>query len=112
MPISKYYRVELNKETETLHVGFGQTTATNDILVPHVLGLLGLVGLCSVKGELGKFMGLRLKVNGAMSAPIVSALTHRLSHVVKYIAIFDPKMGGYVVTVSHQPGVNCGDIIH
>lgn len=55
--------------------------------------------------------GELLKVNGPISLPVSFVVSHRVSHLYKAIAMFDPKMSRYVVTSSHDPQYRLGDTI-
>ena len=52
-----------------------------------------------------------LKVNGAASLPVAFTICHAFAHVVPAIAVFDPKMVSYVVSVSHSPDFKVGDVL-
>jgi CRISPR-associated protein Csx3 len=52
-----------------------------------------------------------LKINGPISAPVSYVISHRVSHLYKAIAMFDPKMSRYVVTSSHDSKYRLGDTI-
>ena len=55
--------------------------------------------------------GELLKVNGPISLPVSFVVSHRVSHLYKAIAMFDPKMSRYVVTSSHDSQYRFGDTI-
>ncbi|MEA5489644.1 MULTISPECIES: hypothetical protein [Pseudanabaena] len=55
--------------------------------------------------------GELLKVNGPISLPVSFVVSHRVSHLYKAIAMFDPKMSRYVVTSSHDLQYRLGDTI-
>jgi CRISPR-associated protein Csx3 len=55
--------------------------------------------------------GELLKINGPVSLPVSYVISHRVSHLYKAIAMFDPKMSRYVVTSSNNPQYRLGDTI-
>lgn len=55
--------------------------------------------------------GELLKINGPISLPVSYVVSHRVSHLYKAIAMFDPKMSRYVVTSSYDPKYRLGDTI-
>lgn len=55
--------------------------------------------------------GELLKINGPISLPVSYVVSHRVSHLYKAIAMFDPKMSRYVVTSSHASNYSLGDTI-
>lgn len=62
--------------------------------------------------ETGELQGGELlKINGPISLPVSYIISHRVSHLYKAIAVFDPKMSRYVVTSSHDPKYRVGDTI-
>jgi len=84
---------------DTLTIGFGDP-ATNAELVQFV------------KDNAPEIKGIPLlKVNGPASLPVAAVLIHKYAHTVGSIAVFDPKLGGYVVSVSHNPEYKVGDVI-
>ena len=92
---------KMNLSGFVLTVGFG-TPATNIEIVKFV------------QKELDKMSGLGgqlLFINGPASLPVAFVLCHKLSHLYGVIAIFDPKLQGYVVSVSHTPQYQVGDLI-
>jgi len=50
-------------------------------------------------------------ITGRMPVWLASYLTTRLQHIAPYLAFYDPKLSGYVVTVSHVPSVREGTVI-
>lgn len=40
-------------------------------------------------------------LNGPASLPVACAIAHGVGHLYKEVAVFDPKMGSYVVAISH-----------
>jgi CRISPR-associated protein Csx3 len=91
----------LSLDGNVLRVSFG-SPASNDVIVKDAaqgLNDLGLVG------------GPILKINGPASLPVAVALAHGVTHLYGAVAVWDPKLAKYVVSVSHNPDFNVGDLI-
>ena len=82
-------------------VGFGDQ-AQNDAIVRDAQKAIENAG--GVGGRLAL-------VNGPASLPVAVVLAHHLLHRYAAVAIFDPKMAGYVVAASHGGDVELGDVI-
>jgi len=52
-----------------------------------------------------------LKINGPASLPVACVLTHKVAHLYGAIGVFDPKIGKYVVCITHNPAYKVGDLI-
>lgn len=85
----------------TLKLGFG-TPAQNDVIVRDAVA--------AVK-ELHLEGGKVVRLNGPASLPVAIAIAHEIGHLFGAVAAFDPKMGKYVVAVSHDPSLAVGDLI-
>jgi CRISPR-associated protein Csx3 len=83
-------------------IKFGTQPADNDLLVPAAIAAVQSLGLKGGKG---------LLFNGPASVPIAMALAHLVAHLYQFVACFDPKMGRFVVAISHSPDYRPGDII-
>ena len=83
-----------------LRLSFG-TPAQNDQIV--------LDAVCAL-GELELTGGQTVFLNGPASLPVACAIAHGVAHLFKEVAVFDPKMAGYVVAVSHG-GREIGSIV-
>ena len=55
--------------------------------------------------------GLAL-INGPASLPVAVLLGHRLSHRHGGVAVYDPKLGSYIVAVSHDPRWVVGSLVN
>lgn len=79
--------------------------ASNDILVQqaHVLSL-------ALKSD-STLHGNVARINGPASLPVAMAIASNICHVVPAVACFDPKLGCYVVAISHSPNYSVGDLI-
>jgi CRISPR-associated Csx3 family protein len=85
-------------------VGFNaEKPADNDEIVRDVLAGCGEIE--------SQIHGVILKINGRASLQVISVITHQFAHVVKVLAIYDPKLVGYVVTVSHSKQFKVGQVL-
>ena len=98
------YNIDLDNGG-VLRVGFG-TLAQNDQIVKDAKARLDEM---VATGELAG--GKVIKINGPASLPVAVAIAHAVSHLYGIVAVFDPKIGKYVVSVSHGPGYSTGDLI-
>jgi CRISPR-associated protein Csx3 len=55
--------------------------------------------------------GKIIKLNGPASLPVAVLISHELAHLYEVVAVFDPKIGKYVVSISHGPDYTPGDLI-
>lgn len=55
--------------------------------------------------------GKVIRINGAASLPVAMAIASNLAHIAPAVAAFDPKLGKYVVAISHSPQFKVGDLI-
>lgn len=55
--------------------------------------------------------GQVVRLNGPASLPVAIAIAHEIGHLFGAIAAYDPKLGKYVVAVSHDPAFAVGDLI-
>jgi CRISPR-associated protein Csx3 len=74
-----------------LRLSFG-TPAQNDEIVKDAVAALESLALTG---------GQTVFLNGPASLPVAVAITHGVAHLFQEVAVFDPKMAGYVVAVSH-----------
>ena len=88
-----------------LRVRFGET-AQNDQIVKDAAARLEEM---TTSGELTG--GQLLKINGPISIPVAFVLAHKLSHIYGAIGLFDPKIGKYVISITHNPAYKLGDLI-
>lgn len=88
-----------------LKVGFG-SPAQNDQIVKDAKARLDEM---VAKGELTG--GKVIKINGPASLPVAVAIAHAVNHLYETVAVFDPKLGKYVVSVSHGAEYAPGDLI-
>ncbi|AHJ29704.1 CRISPR-associated protein Csx3 [Nodularia spumigena CS-584] len=88
-----------------LRVRFGEP-AQNDQIVKDAAARLEEM---TTSGELTG--GQLLKINGPISIPVAFVLAHKLSHIYGAIGLFDPKIGKYVISITHNPAYKLGDLI-
>ena len=93
------YKIAL--EEDVLKVGF-DAPAQNDQIVQDAKSILEGMNLPG---------GPIIKVNGPASLPVAVVLAHHLNHLYEVVGVYDPKLGKYVVAVSHSPNHKVGDLI-
>jgi CRISPR-associated protein Csx3 len=101
---AEHYCVRLADETDgviTLEIAFG-APAQNDLIVRDAIAALARLELKGGKG---------IKLNGPASLPVAMALGHSVAHLYGFVACFDPKLGCYVVAISHDPEYKPGDLM-
>jgi CRISPR-associated protein Csx3 len=86
-----------------IQVSFGTTPAQNPEIVRAAQTALESLG------ELGGKLAL---INGPASLPAALVIGHALAHRFGAVAVFDPKLGSYVVAISHDPGFPLGGQIN
>ena len=97
------YKIE--KTGDVLKVGFADPAQNDQIVRDAVTRLNEMVtGKELIGGKL-------IKVNGPASLPVAVAIAHAIGHLYAVIAVFDPKLGKYVVSVSHDPEFTAGQLI-
>jgi CRISPR-associated protein Csx3 len=91
----------LSLDGNLLRVGFGDP-ASNDAIVKEVSESLKKMALPG---------GPLLKINGPASLPVAVVIAHGVTHLYGAVAVWDPKLSKYVVSVSHNPTFAVGDLI-
>jgi|APFre7841882793_1041355.scaffolds.fasta_scaffold103826_1 CRISPR-associated protein Csx3 len=98
------YKIDL--KDDILQVGFGYSIAQNDQIVKDAATQL------EEMARSGKLAGGQLlRINGPISIPVAFVLAHKLAHIYGAIGCFDPKLGKYVICITHNPAYNLGDLI-
>jgi CRISPR-associated protein Csx3 len=97
------YNIELNEDI--LEVNFGEPASNEQIVKDAAARLEEMAKSGKLRG------GQLLKINGPTSIPVAFVLAHRLCHLYGAIAVFDPKLGKFVICVTHNPAYNLGDLI-
>jgi CRISPR-associated protein Csx3 len=97
----------ISLQGNVLKVGFNpDQPAQNDVIVRDATARLGEM---KASGELSG--GSILKINGPASLPVAVAIAHGVLHIYETVAVYDPKLAKYVVSVSHTPNFRPGDLI-
>ena len=94
------YNVSLEKG-DLLRLSFG-AQAQNDQIVRDAVAALEALGLQG---------GKLVRLNGPASLPVAIAIGHAVGHLYGAVACFDPKLGKYVVAVSHDPDFVVGTLV-
>jgi len=102
--MATYYKISL-EQGNLLRVGFGDP-AQNDAIVREAVTRLESM---TESGELSG--GPMIKINGPASLPVAIAIAHAVAHLYEVVGVFDPKLGKYVVAVSHGATYKPGDLI-
>lgn len=97
------YSIEL--QDETLQVNFGEAGQNDDIVKDAAARLEGMTSMGKMTG------GQLLKINGPISIPVAFVLAHKVSHIYGAVAVFDPKIGKFVICITHNPAYKLGDLI-
>jgi CRISPR-associated protein Csx3 len=97
------YNIEL--QAGILRIKFGEP-AQNDQIVKDAATRLEEM---AQSGELAG--GQLLKINGPVSIPVAFVLAHKLAHIYGAIGFYDPKLGKYVICITHNPAYKLGDLI-
>ena len=98
------YRIECVSSTATrtdLKVGFARE-ANNATLVSDAKTQLDLLGL---KG------GALVTIDGPCSLPVAYAIAHAVCHKFGAVSVWDPKLGKFVVAISHRPDLAIGTLM-
>ena len=98
------YKIE-KEEGEVLKVGFGKPAQNNEIVRDAFARLEEM----REKGELAG--GELIKINGPASLPVAVVIAHATGHLYASIGVFDPKLGKYVIAVSHGEKYRVGDLV-
>ena len=98
----------ITRDSDVLRVAFGKPGDNDQIVKDAVARLDAMTKVPQSEnprqvgtGELSG--GGLLTINGPASLPVTMGLTHKLAHLFAAIACFDPKLGKYVVVISHSP---------
>ena len=103
--IDSVYHVEIqqkNKNGTVLKMGFGDSAPGNQI-VTAVTQLIEQVDLTG---------GGVVLINGPMTIPVAFIIAHKVLHLFSCIAVFDPKLDGYIVVTNHGSAHATGAIVH
>ena len=86
----------------TVEIDLGPDRAANTEIVPAAVASFNALNLPGGPG---------IHFDGPATLPAAMALAHCTAHKFGYVACFDPKLGGYVVAVSHDPNHHVGQLI-
>lgn len=93
---------ETRESIVTLKIGFGEPGSNDEIVVD---------AKAAVEAVSEAVMGKTVLLNGPASLPVAFVLAHCLNHICPAVAVFDPKMGKYVVAVSHTSDYRIGELL-
>ncbi len=93
--------VHEDSEVCELKVGFLQP-AENDQIVKDAVEAIGKLDL---RG------GQLVKIDGPCSLPVAMVLAHAFAHKFASVAVRDPKLGKFIVAISHDPAIPIGSRI-
>ena len=99
------YNISFDPQTGVMKVGFGDPAQNDAICRDAAARLEELISSGVLAG------GPVIKINGPASLPVAVVIAHAVSHLYEAVAVFDPKLGKYVVAVSHGPELKVGDLI-
>ena len=98
------FKVELKAnslERAAIEIGFvGE--AHNDLRIVDAVDAIKQLNLAG--GKLVTF-------DGPCSLPVAMALAHAVAHLYGAVAVKDPKLGKFVVAISHRPDMKVGMLI-
>ena len=99
-----YYNITVEPDN-VLRLSF-DTPAENNTLVQEATQIINtLINGGLIKG------GALIKLTGAQSIPIAYALAHKLSHLYQAVAVYDPKLLKFVVSIVHGGKYSLGDLM-
>lgn len=99
------YNIEIDQKANLLTIGFGTPAQNNQLVKDADNALQQLIDSKKITG------GELIKINGPASLPVAMVLSHNLSHLYQAIAVYDPKLSKYVVSIVHGDRYNIGDLI-
>ena len=91
-----------NDNVQVVEIGFGDP-ADNTVCVPAAIAALRELRLAGGRGVL---------FNGKASLVVAMALAHEVAHLYQFVGVFDPKLQGYVVAISHAADPRPGNLIY
>ena len=100
-----YYNINFDPQSGVMKVGFGDPAQNDQICRDAARQLEELTSSGALAG------GPLIKINGPASLPVAVVIANAVSHRYEAVAVFDPKLGRYVVAVSHGPQYKVGDLI-
>lgn len=98
------YNISLENDC-VLRVGFGDPAQNDQIVRDAKARLDEMVSAGELAG------GRVIKINGPASLPVAVAIAHAIGHLYEVVAVFDPKIAKYVVSISHGDTYRPGDLL-
>jgi len=99
------YNIEINPEANLLTIGFGAPAQNNQLVKDADKALQELIDNKKITG------GEVIRINGPASLPVAMVIAHKLDHLYQAIAVFDPKLSKYVVSIAHGDQYAIGDLL-
>jgi CRISPR-associated protein Csx3 len=102
--MNRFFKVAVSHETNDcvdIDIGFVGESTNDQIVVDAVAGIK----------ELGLRGGPLVRFNGPVSIPVAMALAHAVAHLYGAVAVKDPKLGKFVVAISHRPDMPVGQLL-
>jgi CRISPR-associated protein Csx3 len=99
------FNIVFDADQQILRTAFG-SPATNAEIVREVAARLD-----EIKAAGGLQGGPLLRINGPVSLPTAFTMGHAVFHAYGAIAVWDPKLQKYVVSVVHSPAYTLGQLI-
>ncbi len=99
------YNIEFDPKTNILTVGFGEPAQNNQLVIDADKRLQTLINEKQITG------GEIIKINGPASLPVAMVIAHKLTHLYQAIAVYDPKLSKYVVSIAHGDKYAIGDLL-
>ena len=95
--------IDFDADQSILNVKFGDPAANSQIVQDAAKRL------DEIKTSGGLQGGPLLRIYGPASLPCAFTIGHAVSHAYDAVAVWDPKVQKYVVSVAHGPTYNIGD---
>ena len=95
----------IKKDGDVLRVAFGDPAQNDKIVLDAAARVQEMITAGELTG------GKVIKINGPASLPVACVLAHALGHLYGAVGVFDPKLGKYVVAISHDADSQVGSLI-
>lgn len=87
-----------------LALSFGEA-ASNQAIVRDVDGRMRELKQTEVTG------GRLVLLDGPASLPVIAVITHHIAHLFGAVGVYDPKLAGYVIAISHESAFLVGVVL-
>ena len=87
---------------QQVSISFGTPATNQEIVIDAALGFRAIAK---------QLHGTVVAINGAASLIAALAIAHEVAHITKAVAAFDPKLGKYVVAISHDSSYKVGSVL-